>query len=297
MMKMSSTSDRWSVTRNEIRDAVGGLIAASPNFRGRGRMTLILDRLLTDPVNPDSYITTGELNDGSRFVFDLRPWGQKFAYYYRNWERDHVRTLRRLYKGGAFLDAGSSLGIFVVGMGNAVSEHGGRILSFEPVPFNLERQRVNISLNGLQDVVDIFPFALGASGGVLRLTTDPLMADNNAFVTLDGNLEVPVRSLDEVARTEHLPRIGMMKMDVEGYEPAVLVGAEERIEKDRPILFAEFNRERMEINRFEMSKSWEFLRSLGYECHRLEGGRLRQLREPGEHENVFFLPAVGRRAV
>lgn len=172
MMKMSSTSDRWSVTRNEIRDAVAGLIAASPNFRGRGRMTLILDRLLTDPVNPDSYITTGELNDGSRFVFDLRPWGQKFAYYYRNWERDHVRTLRRLYKGGAFLDAGSSLGIFVVGMGNAVSEHGGRILSFEPVPFNLERQRVNISLNGLQDVVDIFPFALGASGGLLRLTTD-----------------------------------------------------------------------------------------------------------------------------
>lgn len=281
--------------RNGIRAALAGLIAATPEFRGRGRLTLVLDRILTDLSDPRSYIATGQLNDGSLFVFDLRSFGQKFAFYYRRCERAHVRALRRLYTGDAFVDVGSSLGLFVVGMGSVVRERGGRILSFEPVPFNLERQRVNIALNNLQDVVDLFPFALGASGGVVRMTTDPSRADNNAIVTTEGDLEVPVRSLDEVARTEQLPRIGMMKIDVEGYEPAVLIGARERIERDRPILFAEFNRERMEINGFEMSDSWVLLQDLGYACHRLERGRLRRLDEPGNHENLFFLPA-GRPA-
>src|ERR1043166_1808635 len=126
--------------RNALRAVVAAAIARMPDMRGRGRVTLLLDRLLTDSADPRSYETIGELNGGFRFAFDLRPWGQKFAYYYRSWEADYVRVLRGLYRGGWFVDVGSSLGLYVVSLSDLVRAAGGRIASIEPIPFNKRRQ-------------------------------------------------------------------------------------------------------------------------------------------------------------
>jgi FkbM family methyltransferase len=276
--------------RNTIRSAVAAGIARLPDVRGRGRATLLVDRFLTDSGDPASYETVGRINGNFRFAFDLRPWGQKFAYYYREWEAEYVQTLRTLYRGGWFIDVGSSLGLYVVSLSDAVRAAGGRIASIEPVPFNKVRQEVNVRLNGIEDLVEYADVALGSEPGRVFLVADPTHADNNAFIHSAGDIEVPVVTLDQLCRERGWHPVGAIKMDVEGYEPRVIEGARKVIARDRPPILAEFNRERMAINGFAIDESWNFLRDLGYRASRLVRGRLQPVETPEQHQNLFFIP-------
>jgi FkbM family methyltransferase len=262
------------------------VISRLPHFRGRGRMTLLLDRLLSRDGDHEA---VGIVN-GFPFRFDLRPWGQKFAFYYREWEPELIAAFRSLYRGGDFLDVGSSLGLYVVCMSDLVRAAGARVRAVEPVPFNLERQRRNIALNAIEDLVDVVPLALGNERATVHISTDPDEADNNAIIATEGALRCQVVPLDELARERGWPRIGAMKIDVEGYEPMVIEGGRETIARDLPVILAEFNRERMTINRFPIAPSWDFLLGLGYKPFRLEGRELVSIGEPADHENLFFLP-------
>jgi FkbM family methyltransferase len=276
--------------RDGLRRLTAAVLSRLPRFRGKGRITLRLDAWLTDLDDPSSYITVGVLNGGRKFTFDLRAWGQKFAFYYGEWEREHVDALRRLYRGGVFLDIGSSIGLYPVSLGREIAAHGGSIISVEPVALNSTRQRVNLRLNGIESMVTLLEIGLGSADGELRMRVDPTGADNNALVAANGDVVVPVRRLDDVMTELGSPRITLMKIDVEGYEPEVIAGGRETIRRDLPVIFAEFCRERMHINRFGMAGSWDFLMECGYRCHRLERGRFVPLDAPLDFEDLYFLP-------
>lgn len=140
-----------------IRSALASLLQHTPMFRGKGRIILLLDRMLTDEHDPISFIANGPINGLARMYFDLRAWGQKFAYYYGVWEYDFINLVRQLYKGGAFIDVGSSLGLYVICLGDIVRKYGDVIVSVEPIIFNLDRQKRNVALNELEDVVHYSP--------------------------------------------------------------------------------------------------------------------------------------------
>ena len=280
---------------NALRRGARGVLSHTPYFRGKGRITLAIDRVVTDANDPDSYNTTGLLLGRFPFHFDLRPWGQKFAFYYGDWERDLIVAFRNLYRGGLFVDVGSSLGLYVVCMSDRVRAAGGRIVSIEPMPRNLARQRSNIDVNGIGDLVDVVPLCVGAERGVVHLIADETGGDNNAFIAATGGIACDVVPLDELAEERNWPRIGAMKIDVEGYDPLVIEGARTRIERDRPILLVEFNRERMAINGLSIEPAWTFLRGLGYRAFRVERDALIPLADAGRYENLFFVPGDAAR--
>lgn len=270
--------------KKSIRNLLPAVLSRLPDVHGRGRLTLLLDKLLTGEDDP---VAVGLVN-GFPFELDLRPWGQKFAFYYREWEGDLIATFRDLYRGsgGDFLDVGSSLGLYVVGLGDLVHRAGARIRAIEPLPRNRERQARNIALNHLEDLVDVYPVALGAERMQVLISVEG--SDNNGIISPQGTVCCEVVPLDELARD--WPRIGAMKIDVEGYEPKVIEGGKATIARDLPIILAEFNRERMTINQFAIEPSWNFLHGLGYRAFRLEGRELVALARPGAFENLFFLP-------
>lgn len=276
--------------RSGLRSVAAAFLSSIPAFAGKGRITLLIDRLLTNSRDPRSYVAVGRLNGGRKFSFDLRPWGQKFAFYYGRWELPHVQALRRLYRGGIFLDIGSSIGLYPVSLAEELKALGGSVISIEPVAANLARQEVNLRLNGIENLVTILPIGLGARPGELRMRVDPLGADNNALIATDGTLSVPIRLLDDVMADLKFPKIVLIKMDVEGFEPEIIAGAHETIRRSLPIIFAEFNRERMAINGTTMDEPWTFLRSCGYTCHRLQESRFERLDEPGRFEDLYFMP-------
>jgi len=259
-------------------------------FRGKGRLLLLADACLTDPSDADSYMVVDTINSLARFRFDLRPWGQKFAYYYGEMEREYILAVRELYRGGVFVDVGSSLGLYVVCLGDLVAADGASMISIEPVAQNLARQKDNVDLNRYQQLVSYHQVALGSAAGELRISFDAESGDNNAIIGVHGGMTVPVTTLDRLAIESGCGRIGLIKIDVEGYEPEVVAGARETIQRDRPVVLAEFNRERMAINGFDMAPSWAFFIDCGYRAYRLSAGKLVPLPQPGTVENIFFVP-------
>ena len=118
-------------------------------------------------------------------------------------------------------------------------------------------------------------------------------------------IQVPVRTVDELAAANHLGRVDLVKIDVEGYEPGVLEGMRKTIEEHRPIILTEFWPYGMRDAGFDPEaylRSWV---GLGYEAHTLAQpeSRLRTVaditatlpdQDSGAYENLVFVPRAAR---
>ena len=111
--------------------------------------------------------------------------------------------------------------------------------------YNLIELRTNIEKNGLENV-EVRPFAVGSHSGVVAFARGI-----NGGVRGGGNqtaiddVQVPIVTLDEALAG----RVDLIKIDVEGYEEEVLVGAKEIIKHFGPNLFVEIHPKLMTGNR------------------------------------------------
>lgn len=293
-MRPHAGESRWSRLRHVMRRTVVAATRAMPRVPGEGRIVLALDKLLTDPNDPASFTVVGQVNNQGLMEFDLRAWGQKFAYYYGDWERDLVDVVLGLYRGGTFIDVGASIGLYAASCGQEVRKRKGRMVAVEPVPWLRRKLERTIHMNRLHDAVCVRGHALGAMSKKVAIYSDPQGADNNAFLSPEGADTVDMMRLDDMMTAlEPLPPVGFIKMDVEGYEPEVIEGARETITRHLPPILAEFNRERMAIMGMRMEPSLAFLARLGYAPFMLRGGRLTRLSSVSQEENLFLLPTGG----
>ncbi len=76
--------------------------------------------------------------------------------------------------------------------------------------------------------------------------------------------ETRVRSVDEFRAERSIDRVGFLKVDVEGFEPAVLEGARDTLAKDRPALLLEIEDRHLARYGADSGEFSRFLRGLGY---------------------------------
>lgn len=122
-----------------------------------------------------------------------------------------------------FFDVGANIGAYTL---IASEVPGVRVVSLEPIPAAYAKLQRNVELNGREGVT-MLPVAAGSARGELRMTCDHASVFNRV-VTEDhageGTMVVAVETLDTVRdRTGLTPTV--IKIDVEGHEPAVLEGA------------------------------------------------------------------------
>jgi len=131
-----------------------------------------------------------------------------------------------LKAGDVFVDIGANIGYYTVIAGKAVGA-AGRVYAFEPSPRIRARLERNVRLNGMAHV-QVRGEAVTAQSGVVTLVEPQgLGNDGLAFVDLSGahgGVEVCSIRLDDFSElTESKP--ALLKIDVEGGEPAVFEGA------------------------------------------------------------------------
>jgi FkbM family methyltransferase len=103
-----------------------------------------------------------------------------------------------------------------------------KIIAIEPDPANLEFLRRNIELNALQDVVTVVPCAVGEFEDELILTRVDGNSGNASFLhNAEGNagsVKVPVLPFDKILEQVRVApaEIGLIWMDIEGYEPVAM---------------------------------------------------------------------------
>ena len=163
------------------------------------------------------------------------------------WEPHVEATLKRLLRpGDVALDVGANLGYFAAAMAARVGATG-KVFAFEPVPTTLEQLHLTKVANGL-DHLTIFPVAVGETDATVELRFEPGVAGNaSAFQRFHAGdtrvARVPVRSLDSLSEAGLLPDARLIKIDVEGNELNVLLGATAYLRRAQPILVFEYNAE------------------------------------------------------
>jgi FkbM family methyltransferase len=191
------------------------------------------------------------------------------------------------------VDIGASLGLYTVQLAGLARERGGRVIAVEPVPGNAAVIRANLQKNGLQDVAGVREVALGARPGTLTMEVeqggagnatvsdgiDPEeMAGHRAQGSLGPQVSVPVVTLDSLGIDGP---VGVVKMDVEGFEMDVLAGAEEFIARHRPVILAEFNPEWMASRGLTGDEPFRWAEAHGYRVKKVLAGpgRIHQPRD------------------
>lgn len=122
-----------------------------------------------------------------------------------------------------FVDVGANAGSYTI---LACSSVGAEGVAFEPIPSTYNRLVENMRLNHLAERVICFNQGVGKMAGTIRFTGDH-DATNHALADQEkpaNSVKVEVTTLDTSLRGKSP---SLIKIDVEGYETAVLEGAEE----------------------------------------------------------------------
>ena len=157
------------------------------------------------------------------------------------WERGQFFEQRLLeyiywhYKGGTFVDVGSAIGNHSLFF--ALFCDPQCVVSIEPVLSSVERQREIYGLNHVAGKVHTHNVALSDVPGTGKMI--PFANHNLGQFQLVPGDEVPVEILDRIVALEQPKRVTLVKIDVEGHELRVLMGAAGTLTRYRPALFIE----------------------------------------------------------
>ena len=147
---------------------------------------------------------------------------------------------RSLRPGDIFMDVGCSIGMMSFMASRSLGEYG-RVYSFEPDPRRYSHLLASIRINGTKNITAL-NHGIGDRDTMGRLYTDrgtPSMLGSDGT---ESYLEVMNRSLDSFVLEHDLRSVHFVKIDVEGYESAVVSGARDLLSRnDAPILCIEYN--------------------------------------------------------
>jgi FkbM family methyltransferase len=178
---------------------------------------------------------------GLRLELDLRDNLQAVLYYAGRYEPALRRFLRyELKPDDVVLDAGANIGLHsLLAAKELKTLGGGRVIAFEPAADCLGKLRRAAELNGLSDLIEIVPAALGEWKQQAELHADSRYDLADAGVRSlygDGQViqRVPVIRLDDWVREHSLDRLDIVKLDIEGSESAALAGATRTLQRLQP---------------------------------------------------------------
>lgn len=129
-----------------------------------------------------------------------------------------------------FADVGANIGAYSLVAACA----GARCVAFEPTNLAYHYLAENVALNKLGDRIELRQSAVGAEAGSIRLTAG-MGEVNHVLESGEGgeSIEVPMVSLDGFFAGRTPP--ALIKIDVEGFESAVVDGAAKLIAAQRPL--------------------------------------------------------------
>jgi FkbM family methyltransferase len=162
--------------------------------------------------------------------------------FYERIELDVFERLAAMSK--TIVDVGANIGLYSCVAADRAPTFA-KIVAFEPIAENLHYLNKNRERNERAARIVVEEEAVGESSGLVniylaegQIGTHSVSAKN----ALDSNtsISVPMVCLDDYVDKKLHDSIELLKVDVEGYEVAVLRGAKSVLRKDRPTLFVEF---------------------------------------------------------
>jgi FkbM family methyltransferase len=174
-----------------------------------------------------------------------------------------VRERPELFRGGHVIDVGANVGYTARVFARAI-ESPYRVYAFEPDPANFSR----LTRFATGDRIIPLQSAVGDREGSVELwhnaghPGDHRVAAGEVRAYAGARHTVPMTTIDAFARTLDHP-VRFIKIDVQGYEPAVLRGMSETLQGD-VVVVLEHCPEMIRAMGFDPGEPLELLRALGF---------------------------------
>ncbi|WP_420125221.1 FkbM family methyltransferase [Longimicrobium sp.] len=185
------------------------------------------------------------------------------------YEREQTRLFEQLLRpGGVVLDVGANVGYYTL-LASVLVGDGGSVHAFEPEPRNAEFLRRHLRINGRRNVT-VRQAAVSDRAGTARFQFGT--GSGTGHLAQAGGLEVRTLRLDDYC-AEHALVPAALKIDVEGAEMSVLMGARETLARHRPTIF--LSTHGAEVH----AASLALLHGLGYQLRPILGGDVQSTTE------------------
>jgi FkbM family methyltransferase len=164
---------------------------------------------------------------------------------YGEFSEGEVELFRQVIQPGAFVvEAGANIGTHTLFFARHVGR-AGAVIAFEPQRIVFQCLCANMALNSVTNV-QCRQQAVGSRAGEIQVPIlEPSREQNYGGLSLEGGRPrevsgepTPVVTIDSL----NLARCGLIKVDVEGMERAVLEGAAKTIARCLPLLYVENDR-------------------------------------------------------
>jgi FkbM family methyltransferase len=221
-------------------------------------------------------------------------------YYFGTYEKGTLNFIKtHLTEGQIFFDIGANIGLMSIFASYCVGKSG-KVYAFEANPETAKLLKYNIELNNISNI-NIVDKAAGNNTG--KITIYNHWTGNRGGATLikpdkeTESFEVDLIKIDTV--DEYLSiNIGMMKIDVEGFEMDVLKGLEKILRKDNPPkLIVECSADRNN-NYDSVYEIYNFVKKINkYKVYKLSKGKERfgelveinSATDLPKHDNIFCI--------
>jgi FkbM family methyltransferase len=212
--------------------------------------------------------------------------------------------LGALQPGMIFFDVGANAGLFAISAAKKIGGNG--VFAFEPCSSTFSLLKRNLQLNRLAGV-NVVQSALGDSvgGGVLQINVrgrdglNTLGKATHPDSKVVGQENVRITTLDVFMEEHNVPRVDVMKVDIEGAELMMLRGARDLLARaDAPlILYEGFGFLTRGFGYHPVETLW-FLESCGYSLYVLnsETGEISELKPDYQYDSMVIAAKPGHSA-
>lgn len=201
--------------------------------------------------------------------FNLRFPPRYYKFFSKHFEKENFSFLEeRIKTGDVIIDVGAHMGVFAVRCAQLAGKKG-RVYAFEPTPSTFKVLRKIIQLNHAEENIIAVQAAVADQKGKTKFYMGDAVGDfGNSLVNFDDNkhkgYEVNIVSIDEYMAENGLV-VNFLKIDAEGAELSVLLGAGKTIALQKPFCILSMHPE--SIRRFGHTNQqiWEFIQTHQYD--------------------------------
>ena len=238
----------------------------------------------------------GEI-DGVRFPFDFTLGKMVKSMYFGCYDFEIRRIMKRHLKlGGVFIDVGSNVG-YLSAVGAALVGKTGQVHSFEPVPTYFSYLQQTAELNPEYKIV-ANNAALGETAGQACIADHRRNLGGSSMVPgfvpkedTKETFDIQVRRLDEYIQKQKLSYLSLIKIDTEGFELPVLLGASHFFDECKgnyPPVIAEVTPRAFKLMGRDVCELDEFMSAYGYKSYSICGQHRINIRKITNQTNVLF---------
>ncbi|MDH6072978.1 FkbM family methyltransferase [Chrysosporum ovalisporum CS-1034] len=254
-------------------DIIAPVFARLPRFKGKYRLARLI---LGNSLNVKNRVI--KTPDGCQFFVPSLREPVSFGLLINGvYEPDSLELiLKKLTKDAVFLDIGANIGCFSITTAKLLEKQNISVIAIEASPTIFAYLQNNIEANLLTNVKALNLAAAERDESSINFYEAPLDQFGMGSLSPQFNncptIQVKTKTIDSILKNEQINKVDLLKVDVEGYESSVFVGARELlISPNAPMILFEFcdSSEARKPNS-KVGDAQRILVDFGYKIYRLK---------------------------